>query len=269
MTGCELGSAAVELVQEGCRLVALLPRSKTPRFIDWPNRPLATRDQTAAHWERYSRDNIGVLGGEGLAIVDVDLQKPDCGLEDLEQGHGPMPTTRTVQTGGGGLHYWYSTGGDDLASWNPAPGVEVRARGRQTVAPPSIHPTGARYGWISAAPLAPLPAWLVKPVAPARPPRDPLPGLVDVVLELDPPFYARTLIGADVPDRGGKIHCPLHHDPDPSFHVYEHAEQGWYCFGCGEGGTIVTLAARLAGIQGPVRGRDFLAILNYLRGRLR
>lgn len=39
------------------------------------------------------------------------------------------------------------------------------------------------------------------------------------------------------------IRCPLglHDDSTPSFTIYP-SDQGWYCFGCGRGGTVIDLA---------------------------
>jgi hypothetical protein len=70
------------------------------------------------------------------------------------------------------------------------------------------------------------------------------------------------------PDDHGFIVCPIHDDTDPSFRIYD---DGWCCFGCNggdrRGGTIIDLAGALAGLYRPIRGREFLAILDYLRGR--
>jgi hypothetical protein len=42
--------------------------------------------------------------------------------------------------------------------------------------------------------------------------------------------------------RDGKVSCPFHgQDRSPSLHVYEDPAAGWYCFGCGRGGSIFDL----------------------------
>ena len=65
--------------------------------------------------------------------------------------------------------------------------------------------------------------------------------------------------------RQRKITCPFHDDHTPSLHVYEHPEQGWYCFGCQRGGSIYDLAAALYRL--PPRGRDFLELRERLHQR--
>ncbi len=58
--------------------------------------------------------------------------------------------------------------------------------------------------------------------------------------------------------RSRKVHCPLHGDDTPSLHVYRDARGGWFCFGCGRGGTVYDLAAALWGRE--LRGRGFAAL---------
>lgn len=69
--------------------------------------------------------------------------------------------------------------------------------------------------------------------------------------------YMRVLAGR-APTHGSKVRCPFHDDREPSLHVYREPERGWYCFGCGRGGSIYDLAAGLWGR--PLRGPDFLTL---------
>jgi RepB DNA-primase N-terminal domain len=79
----------------------------------------------------------------------------------------------------------------------------------------------------------------------------------DVLATIAPPLYVRLLAGADVPDRGGMVRCPLpdHEDRTPSCYVYPDAAAGWYCYGCGRGGSLIDLGAELWGID--PRGRGY------------
>jgi len=45
-------------------------------------------------------------------------------------------------------------------------------------------------------------------------------------------------------------------------HVYADPGQGWYCFGCGRGGTIYDLAAMLWGRD--THGREFIQLRREL-----
>lgn len=50
------------------------------------------------------------------------------------------------------------------------------------------------------------------------------------------------------PDRRGWCCCPFHSEKTPSFRVYP-GTGGFYCFGCGTGGDVVTFAERLFGLK--------------------
>ena len=76
----------------------------------------------------------------------------------------------------------------------------------------------------------------------------------DPLLAIPASEYVPLLTGRDV-GRDGKARCPLHEDRTPSLHAYPDPSRGWTCFGCGAGGTIYDLAARLYGIE--PRGRGF------------
>ena len=87
-------------------------------------------------------------------------------------------------------------------------------------------------------------------------------GRRDPLRQLDPALYVSVLTGQPV-GRSRKIRCPLHEDRTPSFHVYEHPREGWYCFGCKRHGhSVYDLASALWGLQ--TQGAEFL----QLRARL-
>jgi hypothetical protein len=88
---------------------------------------------------------------------------------------------------------------------------------------------------------------------------------VDPLLLVPPPVYFERLTGVRV-GRSGKLRCFFHHDRSPSLHVYPEAGRGWYCFGCGRGGSVYDLAALLWGRK--TRGGDFLELRRELENLL-
>lgn len=82
---------------------------------------------------------------------------------------------------------------------------------------------------------------------------------------LSPEVYVHRLTGQAV-GRSRKVRCPLHQDGTPSLHVYPDARRGWFCFGCGRGGTVYDLAAGLWGRE--LRGAGFAALRADLRALL-
>ena len=98
-----------------------------------------------------------------------------------------------------------------------------------------------------------------EPVIRSRRPRI---GLGDPLEAIPPRVYVEQLTGQRV-GRSGKIRCPFHHeDRTPSLHVYDDPEQGWYCFGCGRGGTIYDLASLLW--DRDTHGREFVELRREL-----
>ena len=222
--------------------------------------------------------NVGVLGGrdafdgDGLTIVDVDQPDGPAAWQELagvpvhEVGDGRDPVRRLARLVPR-LHRLVEPG---PGARGPVDGPAVRR--------PAV---GQRAG--------PLPLG----AGAARPPGRPRPaarlggqagddraeprtrgagdqvGLDDPVMRVPPPEYFRVLTGL-VPDQDGFVCCPLHGEEMPSLKVYKTADKGWFCYGewCRRGGDVISLAAYLAGIDQPVRGRDFVALLHYLHRRL-
>jgi len=91
-------------------------------------------------------------------------------------------------------------------------------------------------------------------LSPSRDNKDPL-------LVIEPAEYFQTLAGLAVL-RSGKVRCPFHEDHTPSLHVYREPSRGWYCYGCGRGGSIYDFAALLWGIG--TRGSSFTQLRRHL-----
>lgn len=49
-------------------------------------------------------------------------------------------------------------------------------------------------------------------------------------------------------DRQGWACCPFHHEAKPSLKVYE-GKNGWHCFGCNAGGSVIDLVMKLEGVS--------------------
>jgi hypothetical protein len=103
------------------------------------------------------------------------------------------------------------------------------------------------------------------PDHPQRRATGPRPTGDDPLLGIPPPVYIEGLTGL-APGRDGKVCCPLHEDRTPSLHVYEDPDQGWYCFGCGRGGTVYDLGAALSGLG--TRGEEFRRLREWIASRL-
>jgi len=207
--------------------------------------------------------------GDGRTVW-VDLDVPD-GLRALDP---VAPASLVVASGAAGhVHaYWrlrravaprviewangrlaFALGGDlragDAARILRPPGTVNHKHDtpvRLAYCEPSAVALGELVGGLSDAP-----SW--RPQPPARRAWS-RPGRLDVLV---PEVYVQRLTRQTV-GRSRKVHCPLHDDDTPSLHVYPDAERGWFCFGCGRGGTVYDLAAALWGRE--LRGRGFAAL---------
>ena len=146
---------------------------KHPRGGAWQKYSTRDVNEIRRRLRENPNSNLGIRTGNGLVVIDIDPK--DGGFETLaklEAELGPLPRKHTVQTGSGGLHIYLSvtvlnyhrigcSQGKDKGGLGS--GVDVRARGGQVVAAPSIHASGNSYRWLTlaAGPLSPLPAaWL-------------------------------------------------------------------------------------------------------------
>ena len=76
----------------------------------------ATTDEAKIRgwWTEHPNSNIGVATGatSGFAVLDIDPRHGgDKALDDLVAQHGPLPPTVVVETGGGGLHFYFALDG--------------------------------------------------------------------------------------------------------------------------------------------------------------
>jgi hypothetical protein len=162
-------------------ILPLRPREKRP-IIQWE--PLQSARPSQAElilwFERWPDANIGIITGEisNLIVIDIDPDHGgDASLERLERRFQPLPTTVEAKSGGGGRHLYFTHPGGIIRNRAAiAQGIDLRGDGGYVVAPPSIHPNGARYTWVlGRSPediaLAPLPRWLTTATSALRPKR--------------------------------------------------------------------------------------------------
>ncbi|MBC7341179.1 MAG: bifunctional DNA primase/polymerase [Clostridia bacterium] len=163
---------AYEYYKQGFAIIPVA-RSKKPlvRWEELQHRK-PTSEEITAWWRRWPKANIGLLTGEinQLIVLDAD------GREGLATLRGkPLPPTPCARTGGGGLHYYFRHPGYPVQNFvRKLPGLDFRGDGGYVLAPPSLHPSGKRYEWVTGLALfeielAPLPAWLVAILKPERP----------------------------------------------------------------------------------------------------
>lgn len=137
--------AAQRYLNRGFAVVPLPAGEKAPRIAGWQELRLTPEDLP-----RYfaNGSNVGLLLGEASGgLVDIDL---DAGESVKVAGRFLSPTLTSGRERRKHSHWWYLAPGAESRDWKAPDGaklVELRSTGRQTVAPPSTHPSGERYVW--------------------------------------------------------------------------------------------------------------------------
>ena len=107
-------------------------------------------DIELAHWEKWPDAGIGVVTGKQSRIVavDKDMDLPPAGEKALLD---IIPYSPVAKKGAKGWTRFYRYSGEKSRSFD-AGGcriIDVISDGRQTVMPPTLHPDGMHYTWIT------------------------------------------------------------------------------------------------------------------------
>jgi len=299
------GEGVVEVAagrREADNTLTMRPRNDPARFP--PAGDIAALVALVAHHRAAGEEVFATplarreaRSGKAGGVLDarccwVDIDHPE-GLQRL-RAFTPRPHL-VVYSGSGGAHaYWHlasALNGEALEATNRTLAHHLggdmscfdRAR-IMRVAGTHNHkadrPCRLAYVDLASADVAPgrLVAGLVDPDPPPPPPspaqraRQHARVQADTAAQLDPPAYFAALAGREVADRGGHVPCPLpgHTEQISSCMVYESAQRGWWCYGCGCGGTIYDLASLLEG--GPwghdLRGEQFNEVKRRVHDQL-
>jgi len=105
-----------------------------------------------AYWCGRERKNVCIICGlrpYSIAVVVADIDPRHDGELDTLWQMGWVQETPIAVSGSGGWHVYAACPADDLASVDTyATGIELKARGKLVVMPPSRHMSGQRYRWL-------------------------------------------------------------------------------------------------------------------------
>jgi hypothetical protein len=153
MIATDLSAAAFGYIDIGLTVIPLVPGTKDPfkgshGYLDATTEP----EQVRKWWARNPGANIGIRPPAGVIVLDIDPRHGgDVELGRMAKFRGQLPDTWTAHTGSGGFHMWYCAG--DLSGGirgKLCTGVDIKTHNNgYVVAPPSIHPNGHPYEWIT------------------------------------------------------------------------------------------------------------------------
>ncbi len=99
------------------------------------------RPNIIAGWSRLPDAGVGVALGRGLIAVDVDRDNL------VEAILTALPWSPVMKVGRKGITAFFREGSTPVASRNYQGFLDLLAAGKQTVLPPSRHPSGTTYAW--------------------------------------------------------------------------------------------------------------------------
>jgi putative DNA primase/helicase len=198
--------AALRYAAKGLPVFPCSPKDKRPLTEHGFRDASTNRDTIKAQWGRWPDALIGVPTGDFSGIfaldVDVDHKEGENGLESLaalEEKHSPLPDTKRTRTPSGGVHYLfrYPEGVQPGSSAGKlGPGLDTRGSGGYVIFPPSRTPKGQYVFENPQTPLADLPDWLLRLVAP--PPRQDTPKASSPVQSSGDHPYVRAAVDGEL-----------------------------------------------------------------------
>jgi hypothetical protein len=175
MTDTPMREHALALAARGFRVFKLEVWGKHPVVENWPESASCDADTVRAMWTlpwgEALDNNVGVLAGGDLMVIDVDQKNGahgDASLDYLVDSLELDVRTFTVRTPTGGRHIYFRTGAEVRNSVRAlGDGLDVRGWHGFVVGPGSETWQG-RYEILADKPIAMAPDWLVSMCGRAR-----------------------------------------------------------------------------------------------------
>lgn len=145
------------------------PRSRNG-FKDATTDPNTIR----AWWKKWPHANIGIATGStsGIVVLDIDIDHGGYeSLTELLEWNDLLPETLTVNTGGGGKHFFFQCPNEKIrcSQGRLGKGIDVRGDRGYVVAAPSSHKSGSVYSVVDENVLpAEFPQWLLALLTPKQ-----------------------------------------------------------------------------------------------------
>ena len=151
--------AAPALRDRGLSVIPLAPTQKYPTIDRWSE--FCSRLPTEiehSRWMSWVAANVGVCLGSASGIMALDFDDDVDGLHSAILAVIPDSPVKKRGAKGFTAFYRYSGQRSHGYSVRGTRVLDVLSEGRQTVLPPSLHPAGGAYEWMTPLTLASVPA---------------------------------------------------------------------------------------------------------------
>lgn len=140
--------AALEYHSLGLHPIPVEPMGKRPILDTWEyymdHQP--TIEEITAWWSLEPNANVALVMGRGVIALDIDGPEGERALAD----NGiVIPADASMATTGKGRHVFFTIPGEAPNRTGVLEKVDTRGDGGYVVAPPSVHPSGRQYTWIT------------------------------------------------------------------------------------------------------------------------
>lgn len=144
----------------GYKIVPIPRGEKFPRGLPrWQEQATNSAAQLTAWWGSGDYGIGWAMGlqpnGKTLATIDIDIADGKRGKRSLADLIAELDLAEIVkstvvsQTGSGGRHLIFDVAGAPVRNGVLAPGLDIRGEGGFIVVPPSVHPNGQAYAWVT------------------------------------------------------------------------------------------------------------------------
>lgn len=143
---------ALQYLAKGLSVIPLAPKQKGPKLSGWS--VFCEKQMTPDFAQTFygHQNNIGLCLGSASGLMAVDIDTDDKTL--LSKIEKIIPNSPVKKRGKKGYTAFYKYDGQISQSFKKGEaGIDILSAGRQTVLPPSVHPLGMNYEWITKATL--------------------------------------------------------------------------------------------------------------------
>lgn len=218
-------------------------------FSSWKN-----TESFGTRWESYG---IGIhLGKSHCWVLDVDGEAGFNDLREITDKYGPLPETRLVRTGSGGLHYYFAAWINKVSSGFLTDNLHIKGNvgNAYVVAPPTRHHSGNRYEYISRISPMDAPDWLLDLVSKCNPTKGKPLTQDEIAARLSYEVPIAKLLTEDhlkfLHKEGNTLrgHHPIHGSTTGRNFTIDLISNRWFCTRHHAHGGLFELAAMLGGI---------------------